>query len=61
MATGIVAGFLSVGALAKGLDAWEESRCPEVTRIQVNGGTPLGGWATYGMCPREGIVTPLKP
>lgn len=58
---GTLVGFLGVGALARGIDTLERSRCPEVTRIQVNGGTILKDWAAYGACPRAGLVSPLKP
>ncbi len=61
MAMGTLLGFLGVGALAQGINTLEARRCPGVTRIRVNTGTPLGDWASYGVCPRDGLVTPLKP
>lgn len=61
MTMGIAAGFLGVGALANGIDAIEARKCPGVTRIQVNHIPLLKDWGTYGICPRYGLVTPLKP
>jgi hypothetical protein len=61
MAMGTMLGFLGVGALAKGADAWEASQCPNVTRVQVNTGTILKDWAAWGACPRDGLIVPLKP
>jgi hypothetical protein len=58
---GTLVGFLGVGALAKGADAWEASQCPNVTRVQVNTGTILKDWAAYGACPHAGLVAPLQP
>ena len=58
---GTLLGFLGVGAMAQGLNAIEATRCPGITRIQVNTGTMLKDWASYGVCPRDGRVTPLKP
>jgi hypothetical protein len=61
VATGVALGFLGVGALANGIDAIESRKCPGVTRIQVNHIPFLKDWGTYGVCPRGGLVTPLKP
>ena len=61
IAGGVMIGFLGVGVLAKGMDALEAARCPEVTRVRVNGGTMLKDWASYGQCPDSGLVAPLKP
>jgi hypothetical protein len=61
IAVGAMTGFLGVGVLARGVDAWEASRCPGVTRVQVNTGTLLKDWAAWGACPRQGLVAPLKP
>jgi hypothetical protein len=61
IAMGTMLGFLGVGALARGIDAWEASQCPGVTRVQVNTGTVLKDWAAWGACPRDGLVAPLKP
>lgn len=61
VAMGSIVGFLGVGALANGLDVLEARKCPGVTRIKVNTGTLLKDWASYGVCPRDGLVTPLKP
>ena len=61
MAMGTMLGFLGVGALARGIDTWEAHQCPEVTRVQVNTGTILKDWAAWGACPRDGLVSPLKP
>jgi len=47
--------------LARGIDTIEAARCPGVTRVQVNTGTMLKDWAAWGACPRQGLVTPLKP
>ena len=58
---GTLVGFLGVGALARGIDTLERSRCPDVTRVQVNTGTPLKDWAAWGACPHAGLVAPLKP
>ena len=61
MATGVALGFLALAPLARAVDALEGHRCPGVPRVQVNP-TPLSGdWATYSVCPRSGLVTPLKP
>ena len=61
MAMGTLVGFLGVGALAQGIDTLESRKCPGVTRIQVNTGTLLKDWASYGVCPRDGLVSQLKP
>ena len=61
MSMGTLLGFMGVGALARGIDTLEARKCPGVTRIQVNKGTMLKDWASYGVCPRDGLVTPLKP
>ena len=58
---GALVGFMGVGALARGLDVLEARKCPGVTRILVNQSTLLKEWAAYGVCPRDGLVTPLKP
>jgi len=60
-ATGLAMGFLALSPLAKAVDALEGHRCPGVPRVQVNPAPFLKGWATYGICPRGGLVTPLKP
>jgi hypothetical protein len=61
IAMGTLVGFLGVGALARGIDTLESRKCPEVTRIRVNGGTILKDWAAWGACPRAGLVSPLQP
>jgi hypothetical protein len=61
MSVGIATGFLGVGALANGINAIEARKCPGVTRVQVNHIPFLKDWGTYGICPRGGLVTPLKP
>jgi len=59
--TGIMIGFLGVGALARGIDTVEANSCPGVARIQVNISAGLGDWATWGACPRGGLIAPMKP
>ena len=61
MATGAALGFLSLAPLAKAVDALEARRCPGVPRVQVAQTPLLKGWATYSVCPRGRLVTPLKP
>jgi len=61
MATGAALGFLALAPFAKAVDALEGHRCPGVPRVQVNPAPLLGDWAAWGACPRQGLVTPLKP
>ena len=61
MSMGTLLGFMGVGALARGIDTLEARKCPGVTRVLVNQSTLLKEWAAYGVCPRDGLVTPLKP
>ena len=51
-ASGIMIGFLAVGAVARTIDAIESMRCPESSRIEVNNGTILKEWAAWKQCPR---------
>jgi len=51
-ASGIIIGFLAVGATAKTVDTIESRRCPESSRIEVNNGTILKEWAAWKQCPR---------
>ena len=60
-ATGLAMGFVALAPFARAVDALEGHRCPGVPRVQVNPAPFLKGWATYSVCPRHGLVTPLKP
>lgn len=61
MSMGTLIGFLSVGAGARALDAWESSQCPGVNRVLVNRSPWLRDWTAYGACPSDGLTAPLKP
>lgn len=61
IAMGALLGFLGLKPLALAMDAYEASRCPGVTRVLVNSTSFLKDWPAYGACPREGLVTSLKP
>jgi hypothetical protein len=52
MATGIMAGFLLVGEIARAIDAHQAATCPNSARVPVNSGTLLKEWAEYRVCPR---------
>jgi len=61
VAVGTMGGFAMAGLAARSIDSYESSQCPGVTRVRVNTGTILKDWAAWGACPRDGLVTPLKP
>ena len=58
---GALLGFLGLKPLALAMDAYEASRCPGVTRVLVNNQSFLKDWPAYGVCPRDGLIAPLKP
>ena len=61
IAVGTMGGFSMAGLAARAIDSYEARKCPGVTRIKVNTSTMLKDWVSWGACPREGLVAPLKP